>query len=242
MLIVYIDQEVIKEVNGQIRWFSDFGSFFRNISLSFLFKKNNRIVPPSWALSVELLYYFLIALGISKTKRSTWFWFLIGLIYTLAVVCSNAAWEYQYFHFGAGSLPFSIGALLYHYQDLINEKVSWLTKKSAPIVLFGLVAFNYLVAVKLQTLIGFSFYLNLLFSTILVTSLLNQKKLLFISKRLDSRIGDYSYPIYLVHIQAAVLLHYFTGLPRRKLQICRLCASDHFYHFLDFIENNHLPG
>ena len=98
----------------------------------------------------------------------------------------------------------------------------WLRLNYAPIILFSLVGINYIFADKLGAHMGTGFYLNLFFSAMLVGSLLSQNRLLFISKRLDKKIGDYSYPIYLVHIQAAVLLHSMTGLQEGSIKFATL--------------------
>lgn len=222
LLLVFIDQEIIREVNNNIKWFVNSASLFRNIFIFFNADTGNRLVPPSWALAVEIFYYLLMALGISKTKRNTLIWFSIGLTYTLLINIINTNWEYKYFFFAAGSLPFSTGALLYYYREKFKDYLPWLKQKYSPLILFGLVVANYTLSYELNTPKEYGFYINLILSPILVGSLLTQKSLLFLSEGLDKKLGEYSYPIYLVHIQAAVLLHKFTGLPEGSIKFAIL--------------------
>ena len=62
-----------------------FGSLLQNFSLLYLdaFPGNvsPRLSPPTWALTIELLFYALIALGISRSKRVTTIWFFISVAF-----------------------------------------------------------------------------------------------------------------------------------------------------------------
>ena len=96
-------------------------SFVENISLIYfnLFPWNitPRLSPPSWALTVELLFYLLIALGISKSKKATTLWFVCSLIYMSSTHLFDLENEYRHGFIIAGTLPFSLGAMIYHYRD-----------------------------------------------------------------------------------------------------------------------------
>lgn len=80
-----------------------------------------RISPATWALTVELFYYLMISFGVSFNRLSTWIWFCISACYTISVLALQFDFKWSYFALPAGSLSFSIGALIYHYkQELKN--------------------------------------------------------------------------------------------------------------------------
>ena len=70
---------------------------------------------------------------------------------------------------------------------------------------FILVIFNWVVGYKMGMLKGVSFYLNFVLNVILVLSLVNKQSLKLINKRFDKVMGEFSYPIYLVHFQVGLI-------------------------------------
>ncbi len=184
-----------------------------------------RLSPPTWALTIELLFYLLIALGISRSKKMTILWFCISLIYMISTHIFELDYQYRYSFFIAGTFPFSIGAMIFHFQ-----KISWgrFIKQSHPntlIVLFMMFVLNAglsAVGKKLDlpdTVSLVSFYLNVLINALIVFKLIDGR-LPFISKELDAKIGNYSYPIYLLHWQAGFIASMIIfGSPIRGLSI-----------------------
>ncbi|MEP3929140.1 acyltransferase family protein, partial [Rhodopirellula bahusiensis] len=103
---------------------SDFTGWLQNISLVFPSMKpidcSPRISPSIWALTVELFFYGLICLGISKTRRATWLWFLLSCGYVLYTYWAELDFGSRYFPILAASLPFSIGSLIHHYPKFMG--------------------------------------------------------------------------------------------------------------------------
>ncbi|MEO1469163.1 MAG: hypothetical protein AAFV86_08905, partial [Pseudomonadota bacterium] len=78
----------------------------------------SRLVPPTWALTLELVCYCLIALGISRTLNRTLGWIAGSLVFvTWAILVSDSPWTWAYGSIPAAFLPFAVGALLYHLRD-----------------------------------------------------------------------------------------------------------------------------
>lgn len=161
-----------------------------------------RLVPPSWALTNELIYYFLISLGISKNKKRTLFWVSISVLYYIWTYFFYNIPTYRYSSIFASSLPFSLGAMLYWFKDF-NLKLS-----RVPYIL-GLYLLFVINAVFLKEMfpiyVEFSIYLNLIIALLIIHSLFHFKAENKI-KKIDNYIGRYSYPIYLSHF--AVLIFY----------------------------------
>lgn len=174
------------------------------------------VVPPSWALTIELCFYAFIGVGIACTRSMTVGWFLSSIIVTaLLIWLSRAAlsydlWSWIYFSVFSGSLPFSIGALIYHYspQPVVKAPFqAFLVILACGSMFIGSVALffisNRLIGSVPLTLV--SFYSNMAIQAAVVTWLASIK----IQGRpaaLDKAIGEYSYLIYLLHMAVAVLI------------------------------------
>lgn len=86
---------------------------FKNLFLLFPTLDTVRLTPPAWALTVELCFYALIGLGLSRYKALSCWWLAISAVYHLI------AWIWgmdRYFSVFAASLPFAMGAVLFHYR------------------------------------------------------------------------------------------------------------------------------
>ena len=214
LLIYWLGEEYVRGFHSSIFYPDDLASVLRNILLFFPSLDEPRLTPPSWALTVEIFYYICIGLGLSKSRSITITWFLISIAYAVAVNVLGLGWNYKYFIIPAASLPFSTGALLFHYRE---ELVSLVERRFAsghlPALLFALVLLNWAAGYYLGTLRGFSFYINYILCASVLITLLNKRSLPMISRKVDKILGDFSYPVYLIHYQVGllvmVLLHRF---------------------------------
>ena len=83
----------------------------------------SRIVPPVWALANELVYYILICLILGRNPYIAISWFLVSVVWVCFSIYSGEEFGSRYFSIAAASLPFSMGAVFFHYK---NYKVSFL--------------------------------------------------------------------------------------------------------------------
>jgi len=171
-----------------------------------------RLSPPTWALTVEIFYYVCIGLGASRTKVRTHFWVGLSVIYFLLSYVLDAADAHRYSSLFAGTLPFSLGALLYFYKKEIFS-VLYEIKLSSPIVLISIYVLNtafftlneYYNPFSISTYLeGVGKYCNIFITLLVIVSLFYRGHEYF-SKKRDKIIGDYSYPIYLLHWQCGLL-------------------------------------
>ncbi|MCK0163984.1 acyltransferase [Marinobacter sp. S6332] len=169
-----------------------------------------RISPPTWALTVELFFYLLIALGVSKSAFATLLWLLISFSYVICTFAFGLSYEYRYSSVLAGSLPFSVGALIYHYYSALIKFMPFHKSKFLGIFLIASFFLNVVFGILLvlsgnfPTLEYFSFYLNVLINALIVLFLI-KGAIPVVSFEIDKKIGDYSYPIYLMHWQVGLL-------------------------------------
>lgn len=169
-----------------------------------------RLAPPTWALTVELMYYLLIALGISRSRNLTIVWVCASICYTIYSHLTALGYDSRYTHLISGSLPFSIGALIFHYEGKFRELIRSFASFRSLLVLGCLFVVNSMAAAGGKHLWGsesiqtICLYLNLLINFFIVTILLTKPKMP-IPFSIDKRIGDLSYPIYLSHWHASFL-------------------------------------
>lgn len=213
-------------------------SWLQNVSMIYPdvipMQVNPRLSPPTWALTVEILFYALIAFGLSKTRRRTLAWAGLSVVYVVATHWFKLDNSYRYSAVMAGSLPFAAGALLYHYRDHMAAHLGWLKTRIGLATVVALFLLNCLcgclvVLIGLNDAIGhICYYLNLLLNLTLIFALLDGFPFSF-PKRFDAIIGDYSYPIYLFHYPAGLAASMtLFGAPQRGFHLdgfLVMCAS-----------------
>ncbi|RNC86882.1 MAG: acyltransferase [Winogradskyella sp.] len=168
-----------------------------------------RVVPTSWALTNELLFYFLISLGISKTRFRTLIWVGLSIGYYIFTYIFYDIPTYRYSAVFASSLPFSLGALLFWIIDLYKPKAY---RFSYVIYIYILFIINAIVTFYMSSLVReISIYINMILAMVLIYCLFNissDKKL----RNFDKKIGMYSYPIYLSHYLVAFFYITFVNI------------------------------
>ena len=212
--IMVVGESRANAFNSAMRLPVDFTELLQNLTMVYWSILPNevkpRLSPATWALTVELLYYFLIAIGISRTRHRTWIWFVLGLGYAVWVRLADYGYAYSYYSVLAGSLPFSLGALMYHYRSSLNKLFSCSYWQATA---WGLLALHYgcwIVSTKIFKM-GIYYhagpYINMLVQ-MFVVAVLMQSKPSEAMKNIDKRVGDWSYPIYLMHWPVGMLLSY----------------------------------
>ena len=150
----------------------------------------------SWAVTNELIFYVLIAFGISATlKRS-----LIWLTVSVGIVLASALFpptphlpDGLYFLPRAASLPFAVGATLYHLSDFLAV----LPKKRQPILGSASAAMVILMILTRASFAQRNFpimmlwtYVSLIPAGMIILALFSWKP-----TELDDKVGRFSYPI-----------------------------------------------
>ena len=207
MLIYWLGEDYVRNFHSSMFYPDDLVSILRNLLLFFPSLNEPRLTPPSWALTVEIFFYIGIGLGLSKSRSVTIAWFVISVAYVVAVHVSGLGWNYKYFIIPAASLPFATGALVFHYRDkLISLVERRFDSNYLPAILFSIVLANWVAGYYLGSLRGASFYLNYALCAATLVSLLNKRSLPLVSMKVDKMLGDYSYPVYLVHYQVGLVV------------------------------------
>jgi len=211
VVIYFIEPSIL---NKSMFFPSSFKEWFSNVSMIYFdivpHRVKPRVVPTSWALTNELIFYFLISMGISKTFLRACIWLGLSIAYYMATYFVYDIATFRYSAIPASSLPFAIGALLFW----VNQKKSGI-KANLGIVILMFAFWNlnaiYLASSKIELVLEMSKYANYLLAGILVVLLFNFKTNKMILN-VDKYIGYFSYPIYLSHYLLSAVYIYFFGL------------------------------
>jgi peptidoglycan/LPS O-acetylase OafA/YrhL len=172
------------------------------------------LLPGSGALRRELWFYVAIALGLGRSRRIAWAWFITSVLYTLWLLGDQASFLERYQSIPSCSLAFSTGCLVYHVRDRIPViKTPWAALSAA--CLWWLHVWLTQNIPGGPWLIGL--YSSLLFSAFAMATLmrLNHRELPAWMGKLDRFAGNLSYPMYLCHWGVGIMVTWlFPGKTR----------------------------
>jgi peptidoglycan/LPS O-acetylase OafA/YrhL len=206
LLIATLGAEFTVKFHEDLAIPSNIGSVLRNMFLVFPHLESPRLTPPSWALTVELFYYGCIGLGLSRSKFIALAWLGVAVFYHVYVTAAGWGPSNIYFPIFAAALPFSIGALIFLYRDRLLGAWPHLNQGWAPHILFMMVLANGVLGSGILFPERINFYLNVALNALLILSLSPRQSLTGVSRLADRLLGDFSYPIYLVHYQVALIV------------------------------------
>lgn len=213
-IVMIYGEEIAKAHNSSI-YIPEGSAIISNFSMLFLSWYPNsvepRLVPPSWALTVELFFYMLICMGISKNVTRVFVWFLLSVGYVAYSYFYEYGFESRYFTFMAASFPFSVGALIYFLDKKFEfNKVrafKILNPSFLMVILFFSVGFFVVMKyVGVLKQVDYGFYFCFVVMVVLISSVVSGKGIVFVSKRVDRIAGCLSYPMYLFHWQLALVV------------------------------------
>ncbi len=208
--IMWVGADAARTFNRPMGIPDDLGGWLANLTMIYPaamppdFKP--RIAPATWALTIELVFYALIALGISRNRLLTWIWFAAGLSWHIYVVVARLDFAWQYSFIGAGALPFATGALLYHHaKDLL--RIVPQTRALLAVGVLGALAAPALVVLgrvmDSNVALQLGIYGNLLAHASIICALARLQPGKW--KKLDEVVGDWSYHIYILHWATGLL-------------------------------------
>lgn len=221
-LLYWLGSDFFSAYRRTIATPEDTAAWLRNIFIFFPERESPRLTPPSWALTVEIFFYLAIGLSLSRNRSVTLAWFLGSLLYHVVALSFGFGYESRYFPIWAASLPFSTGAMVYHFRDeivRIFSGVPFFGRSIAVVVLLVLFFVNWWVGWGFGLSGGFAFYTNyfLCFLALVGFALLWHGR----NSGIDGLLGALSYPVYLLHYQVgAVVIVAFdmVGLELRRGQ------------------------
>lgn len=173
------------------------------------------LVIPAWSLHIELVFYGLMALGLSRNRATVFLWFAAGLAYTVYMAMLHPTeyqfWYYRYFPLQAGSLAFSAGAAVYYLRGRVSLRpgIAFAVTAFAAAFMSGAgVIWSDADALYLQ---GFYISLSLGFLAVLALAGVDASSLPGPLRSIDRLLGDLSYPIFLCHVPVGALVLWAHG-------------------------------
>jgi len=175
-----------------------------------------RLITPAWALTIELFFYALIAIGLSRSLKMTLLWFAASLMLVLSMrIFGGASFGLAYGTVLDGALPFSLGALAFHVRGRLGDWLNRVPFGAVPVL--AVLYFALLVlGANAKGLWGdhawaanaLGSWANLLLAVLLIVALFHWKPKQGL-KVIDAAIGRLSYPLYLSHVPAKLFLTWF---------------------------------
>lgn len=184
-------------------WFGSFlvpdsaSSWTRNFSILGMLGERRTLVPPAWSLHMELLFYGVIALGLSRTRNLSALWIVGATALTALILAGHPPRTNRLGSLLLTSFPFALGSSLFFVRRALPR---WTL---AVVPLYFVHAF--LAGTLWTDVLEEGLYTSTILSALCVWVLAEAKP----SQRLakwDQYLGDLSYPFFLIHAQAAYTL------------------------------------
>jgi hypothetical protein len=146
---------------------------------------------------VELIFYALMAVGLSATRGITVAWFLASVAYEAWAVAHGWGFSTRYSDVTGASLSVATGALIWHYR---HWRRPWM-------IVFPVIYFAHDVAAS-------HLWNDVLLDGWFVSMVIGAFAILYLSEvRMsprvaywDRRLGDMAFPIFLYHLQLGYLI------------------------------------
>ncbi|MFR0716560.1 acyltransferase family protein [Enterobacterales bacterium BD_CKDN230030183-1A_HGKHYDSX7] len=219
----FFDRPMLAQFDPNISSPASFTNWLMNLTLFGLdFFVTDRAVPPSWTLFVEIFYYGLIPILLVMGRRFIFGWLVISIAYHLWLIISASptdasfAWADRYGTVWAGGLGFAIGASAKLYMPtILTVRFSFLTSLVVFFSCYALSAFWGFTGLKPSVLkvVSTLGYYGAMFSAAPIVDYLAKMKRVALSEKL----GEYSYPFYLVHIPIGFFVFYLMGAEHKNL-------------------------
>ena len=241
VVIMFIPSEYVTVKNSKLILPDSLFEFITNITIFGLQEKENQssLVPPAWALSIEIFYYFLISIWAGKSKKNARLFLVLGVFYLFVVyLLKDFNWWYRYFVIGAGALPFAVGVNVYFQLASIKKAIEYFAWIRVFIFSLLLYIFCFIGAYFFRYQETLFFYLNIISTVFLLSSLWHFPDNTL--KRVDSFFGDLSYPTYLVHWQVGITIAYVAGINWKSWEL--LLVSLIIVTGLSIIESKTISG
>lgn len=208
LVMLTVSSDTTARLSGGMGIPKSLSGILANLAITMSHATQPPILSQSWTLSVELFFYILIGLSISRTLFVTKLWFFFSVLYVVIVNIMGLGGEYTYYSLAAASLPFSVGAMIYHYKDNIDKLNPILENKYICFILAMLQVVVWLITKITGNKMDYIFflYISVALHSLTIASLLRIKPNPIFNLKLDSILGKFSYPIYLTHLLMTVLI------------------------------------
>lgn len=217
--LIWLGPDAAEGLTPVLYWPSSWGEWFQNVTMLYFdfipIRAEPRLSPPTWALTLELVCYFLISLGITRSVRVSCIWLVFGGVYLVwALLFSDHPRQFGYAAIPAAFAPFALGAILFHtrqasHREMTIDLSAWLSRSISPAGLLILALSTVVVLAALRVVVFMLtksdlwsmliYLLNLVPGILVVIAALELRLAADWLQGLDRMFGELSYPIYLCH-------------------------------------------
>lgn len=92
-----------------------------NIAIFGLIDSPQRIFPPAWSLNIEMVYYILMGLALSRSRAAVLTWLVASVLLLLHGLARGLEWYLLYFSFVYPSLCFALGSAVSKYRKPLTD-------------------------------------------------------------------------------------------------------------------------
>jgi peptidoglycan/LPS O-acetylase OafA/YrhL len=208
----------------QITIFCDMDYLVKNTTGQFLF------VGPAWSIGLEMLFYLLAPFFV-KSSRKILILFLISLFFKFTWYHSALSESLIFFALGSVSYLIYVKIRSVNFHTKTITKILILIFVLAILIPYILLISNLNTNDLYQNILTVNYYLSFIL-VIPVTFLLTAKN------RIDTFIGNFSYPIYLCHTTVLHILHRLQDANYILYVITAIVSVTVFsYLLIRFVEN-----
>lgn len=204
LIIIYFQPEISRNIDVYMI-LPDFKQLIYNLTIFGVTRSQSQIIPAAWSLRIELVYYILLALIIARQKYICFLFLICSTIYYCFLLFRGYELTSFYFTIYASSLPFCLGACAYLFENELR-----FVKLSHTKYIAFLFVFNMLFANLWGDPLFYGFFLFLILGFLLIIALsrIDSGSNPFI-KKVDTFLGNLSYPVFLCHVFMACLIILF---------------------------------
>lgn len=218
LVILVVSDTIFEKLAGGMGIPRSYDVLLANLAITISPSTRPVMITPAWTLSVELFFYLMIGLSISRSFLATTIWLICSIAYTAAVNVMQLGGDFTYYAFAAASLPFSIGAMIFHLRGAIEKLPISLASPHVCFLLSMLQIITWLLSRTAGKEFDYTIflYISLVINSLTIVSLIRMKPNRILSLKLDALLGKLSYPIYLIHVPITVFIAELFSFPKHQ--------------------------
>jgi peptidoglycan/LPS O-acetylase OafA/YrhL len=240
VVALYGDAGILAQYD--LKWPTGIQEWIRNIVIVWPIRPDEQsvrlLIPPSWSLKIELIFYLSMALGASRSKRLTIIWVMMSFTVLSYLLLTGASFNDRYFTVWAATLPFSLGALLYYFPRP-HRRFYEIAVLIAMLLFLMEIGSGRFFGDAFRETWGFYFALSMNVALVSMLAGMETGRLGSVGRYLakwDRPLGELSYPIFIFHWYGSVIVSHLFVSDRLPLSLSLITMSFIVTGVLSYLE------